>query len=88
MNELERELEQITKELKNIDKKLDELEKKEKELDEEDGVPFGLLSLVEDHVKIELLMEEKLFTEEELNKLKDIAQEIQDMLIAVHSRNN
>mgnify|MGYP003447899075 CR=1 FL=1 len=86
MKDLSQELEQITNEINAIDKRLDEIV--QEQFGEENETPFGLLSIVDNCVKIELMLEESLFTEEELDKLRDIAQDIQDLLIAIYKREN
>ena len=86
MKDLNQELEQITNEINAIDKRLDEIV--QEQFGEENETPFGLLSIVDNCVKIELMLEESLFTEEELDKLRDIAQDIQDLLIAIYKREN
>lgn len=86
MKDLNQELEQITNEINAIDKRLDKIV--QEQLGEENETPFGLLSIVDNCVKIELMLEESLFTEEELDKLRDIAQDIQDLLIAIYKREN
>ena len=86
MKDLSQELEQITNEINAIDKRLDKIV--QEQFGEENETPFGLLSIVDNCVKIELMLEESLFTEEELDKLRDIAQDIQDLLIAIYKREN
>ena len=86
MKDLNQELEQITNEINAIDKRLDEIV--QEQFGEENETPFGLLSIVDNCVKIELMLEESLFTKEELDKLRDIAQDIQDLLIAIYKREN
>jgi hypothetical protein len=86
MRDLNQELEQITNEINAIDKRLDEIV--QEQFREENETPFGLLSIVDNCVKIELMLEKSLFTEEELDKLGDIAQDIQDLLIAICKREN
>lgn len=86
MKDLNQELEQITNEINAIDKRLDKIV--QEQFGEENETPFGLLSIVDNCVKIELMLEESLFTEEELDKLRDIAQDIQDLLIAIYKREN
>lgn len=86
MKDLSQELEQITNEINAIDKRLDKIV--QEQFGEENETPFGLLSIVDNCVKIELMLEKSLFTEEELDKLRDIAQDIQDLLIAICKREN
>ena len=84
MEDLNRELEQITEEIENIDKRLDEIAKRKAEREEE--IPFGLFSIADNVVKIELLIEADLFKEEELKKLEEMANSMQEILIAIQKR--
>ena len=84
MEDLNRELEQITEEIENIDKRLDEIAKRKAE--REEAIPFGLFSIVNNVVKIELLMDADLFKEEELKKLGEMADSMQEILIAIQKR--
>ena len=84
MEDLNKELEQITEEIENIDKRLDEIARRKAEREEE--IPFGLFSIVNNVVKIELLMDADLFKEEELKKLGEMADSMQEILIAIQKR--
>lgn len=77
---LENELKEVKQQLNNVNN--------DGFFKDEDIVSFGLLSIEKDHVRIDLLMDEDLFKEEDLKKLKNVAQELQDMLIAIYQRNN
>ena len=84
MEDLNKELEQITNEISNIDKRLDELAKRQMEREEE--IPFGLFSIINNVVKLELLMDVDLFKEEDLKKLEGIANDMQLLLIEIQKR--
>ena len=84
MEDLNKELEQITEEIDKIDKRLDEIAKSQMEKAEE--IPFGLLSIVDNAVKIELLMDADLFKEEDLKRLEGIANDMQLLLMEIQKR--
>lgn len=68
---------EIDKKIAEIDRKLEKLNKKE------DKEPIGMISLINGYVNIELLIDEKLFDEEKMNKLMDIANQLQELLLEI-----
>ena len=59
MNELENKI-------KELDTKIAEVQHREEE--REESIPFGLISIVDDNLKLELLMNQDLFEEENLKE--------------------
>ena len=57
MNELENKI-------KELDKKIADVKLREEE--REESIPFGLISIVDDNLKLELLMNQDLFEEEDI----------------------
>ena len=86
MEDLNKELEQITEEINAIDKRLDKI--LQEQINENEEIPFGLFSIVDNNVKLELFIDENLFEEDELNKLEQIANIMQEVLISIHQREN
>lgn len=84
MEDLNKELEQITEEINAIDKRLDKI--LQEQINENEEIPFGLFSIVDNNVKLELFIDENLFEEDELNKLEQIANIMQEVLISIHQR--
>ena len=84
MKDLNKELEQITEEINAIDKRLDKI--LQEQINENEEIPFGLFSIVDNNVKLELFIDENLFEEDELNKLEQIANIMQEVLISIHQR--
>ena len=84
MEDLNKELEQITEEINAIDKRLDKI--LQEQINENEEIPFGLFSIVNNNVKLELFIDENLFEEDELNKLEQIANIMQEVLISIHQR--
>lgn len=77
--ETENKIIEIDKKIAEIDKKLEKLNVKEKENKE----PIGLISLIDGYINIELLLEEELFDEEKMNKLQNIANQLQELMLEV-----
>ena len=77
--EIENKIMKIDEKIAEIDKKLEKLNENAKE----DKTPIGMISLINGYVNIELLLEEELFDEEKMNKLQDIANQLQELMLEV-----
>lgn len=77
--EIENKIMKLDEKIAEIDKKLEKLNVKEKE----DKEPIGLISLIDGYINIELLLEEELFDEERMNKLQEIANQLQELMLEV-----
>ena len=77
--EIENKIMKIDEKIAEIDKKLEKLNANAKE----DKTPIGMISLINGYVNIELLFEEELFDEEKMNKLQDIANQLQELMLEV-----
>lgn len=77
MNELENKI-------KELDKKITDVKLREEE--REESIPFGLISIVDDNLKLELLMSQDLFEEEDLKELEDILNNLQKLVIKISQR--
>lgn len=77
MNELENKI-------KELDKKIAEVQHREEE--REEAIPFGLISIVDDNLKLELLMSQDLFEEEDIKELEDILNNLQKLVIKISQR--
>ena len=77
--EIENKIMKIDEKIAEIDKKLEKLNANAKE----DKTPIGRISLINGYVNIELLLEEELFDEEKMNKLQDIANQLQELMLEV-----
>ena len=77
MNELENKI-------KELDKKIAEVKHREEE--REESIPFGLISIVDDNLKLELLMNQDLFEEVDLKELEDILNNLQKLVIKISQR--
>ena len=79
--EFENKIMKIDEKIAEIDKKLEKLNANANA--KEDKTPIGMISLINGYVNIELLLEEELFDEEEMNKLQDIANQLQELMLEV-----
>lgn len=77
MNELENKI-------KELDKKIADVKLREEE--REESIPFGLISIVDDNLKLELLMSQDLFVEEDIKELEDILNNLQKLVIKISQR--
>ena len=77
--EIENKIMKIDEKIAEIDKKLEKSNANAKE----DKTPIGMISLINGYVNIELLLEEELFDEEKMNKLQDIANQLQELMLEV-----
>lgn len=77
--EIENKIMKLDEKITEIDRKLEKLNTKEKE----DKSPIGLISLIDGYINIELLLEEELFDEEKINKLQEIANQLQELMLEV-----
>ena len=77
MNELENKI-------KELDKKIADVKLREEE--REESIPFGLISIVDDNLKLELLMNQDLFEEEDIKELEDILNNLQKLVIKISQR--
>ena len=77
MNELENKI-------KELDKKIADVKLREEE--REESIPFGLISIVDDNLKLELLMSQDLFEEEDLKELENILNNLQKLVIKISQR--
>lgn len=77
--EIENKIMKIDEKIAEIDKKLEKLNANAKE----DKTPIGMISLINGYVNIELLIDEELFDEEKMNKLQDIANQLQELMLEV-----
>ena len=77
--EIENKIMKIDEKIAEIDKKLEKLNANAKE----DKTPIGMISLINGYVNIELLLEEELFDKEKMNKLQDIVNQLQELMLEV-----
>lgn len=84
MNELEKKIQDLTNQIKIIDQKVERIEQNKKERENE--IPLGMISIVDGNIKMELLLDEKLFDEEDMKELEKIAVDMQNLILKVQER--
>lgn len=84
MNELEKKIQDLTNQIKIIDQKVERIEQNKKERENE--IPLGMISIVDGNIKMELLLDEKLFNEEDMKELEKIAVDMQNLILKVQER--
>lgn len=84
MNELEKKIQDLTNQIKVIDQKVERIEQNKKERENE--IPLGMISIVDGNIKMELLLDEKLFDEEDMEELEKIAVDMQNLILKVQER--
>lgn len=77
--ENEKKIIEIDEKIAEIDRKLEELNKKE------DKEPIGMISLINGYVNIELLLDEKLFDDDKLKRLENIANQLQQLILDIQN---
>ena len=82
MNNYNQELEKINTQIKEMNKTLENMEKEI--LDNENYL--GLITLVEDRLNLQLLLNEELFNEEDMKELTDIVNQLQELIVKVCER--
>ena len=77
--ENEKKIIEINEKIAEIDRKLEKLNKKE------DKEPIGMISLINGYVNIELLLDEKLFDDDKLKRLENIANQLQQLILDIQN---
>lgn len=75
--------------MENIEKQLDELEQqlialKQREKERKEQTNIGVISIIEDRLKMELLLNANDFSEEHIERLTQITNDLQDLLLDVY----
>lgn len=84
MNELEKKIQDLANQIKVIDQKVKKIEQNKKERENE--IPLGMISIVDGNIKMELLLSEELFNEEDMKELEKIAVDMQNLILKVQER--
>lgn len=84
MNELEKKIQDLANQIKVIDQKVERIEQNKKERENE--IPLGMISIVDGNIKMELLLDENLFNEEDMKELEKIAVDMQNLILKVQER--
>lgn len=84
MNELEKKIQDLANQIKVIDQKVERIEQNKKERESE--IPLGMISIVDGNIKMELLLSEELFNEEDMKELEKIAIDMQMLVLKIQER--
>lgn len=75
-------MENLDKEIQEIENQLEELKQRQKERKEQTDI--GVVSIIDDRLKIELLLNKDDFSEEHIEKLTQIVNDLQELLLDVY----
>ena len=75
-------MENFDKEIQEIEEQLEELKRKREE--RKNQIDIGVVSIIDDRLKLELLLNANDFSEEHIEKLTKITNELQELLLDVY----
>ena len=75
-------MENLDKEIQEIENQLEKLKQRQKERKEQTDI--GVVSIIDDRLKLELLLNADDFSEEHIERLTKIANELQELLLDVY----
>ena len=75
-------MENLDKEIKEVEAKLEELKQKREE--RKNQLNIGVISIADDRLKLELLLNAEDFSEEHIERLTQITNDLQNLLIDVY----
>ena len=75
-------MENFDKEIQEIEEQLEELKRKREE--RKNQIDIGVVSIIDDRLKLELLLNADDFSEEHIEKLTKITNELQELLLDVY----
>ena len=75
-------MENFDKEIQEIEEQLEELKRKREE--RKNQIDIGVVSIIDDRLKLELLLNAEDFSEEHIEKLTKIANDLQELLLDVY----
>lgn len=82
--DLDKQIQDMTNKINAIGEKLERIENNKKEREQE--TPLGMISIVDGNIKLELLLDEKLFDEENIKELERIATDIQKLVLKIQDK--
>ena len=75
-------MENLDKEIQEIEEQLEELKRKREE--RKNQIYIGVVSIIDDRLKLELLLNADDFSEEHIERLTKITNELQELLLDVY----
>ena len=79
-------MENFDKEIQEIEEQLEELKRKREE--RKNQIDIGVVSIIDDRLKLELLLNADDFSEEHIERLTKITNELQELLLDVYKNVN
>lgn len=81
METLQRQIDEIVKRVGEIDNKMNDLKQRK-----EDKVELGLISITNGKITLELLLDEKLFDDNDMDRLQRIAEDLQSLMLDIEKK--
>lgn len=81
MENLQRQIDEIVKRVGEIDNKMNDLKQRK-----EDKVELGLISITNGKITLELLLDEKLFDDNDMDRLQRIAEDLQSLMLDIEKK--
>lgn len=81
MENLQRQIDEIVKRVGEIDNKMNNLKQRK-----EDKVELGLISITNGKITLELLLDEKLFDDNDMDRLQRIAEDLQSLMLDIEKK--
>lgn len=81
MENLQRQIDEIVKRVGEIDNKMSDLKQRK-----EDKVELGLISITNGKITLELLLDEKLFDDNDMDRLQRIAEDLQSLMLDIEKK--
>lgn len=81
MENLQRQIDEIVKRVGEIDNKMSDLKQRK-----EDKVELGLISITNGKITLELLLDEKLFDDNDIDRLQRIAEDLQSLMLDIEKK--
>jgi predicted transcriptional regulator len=80
----EKKINEIEDKIEKINKNMKEAENRKKI--KSNSLDIGIISIIDNRLKIELLLNQDDFSKEHLEKLKNIANDLQDLLLEIYCK--
>ena len=82
--DFEKKISEIEEKIEKINKNMKDAENRKKI--KSNSLDIGIISITDDRLKIELLLNQDDFSEEHLEKLKNIANDLQNLLLEIYCK--
>jgi hypothetical protein len=82
--EFNKQLEELNNKIENINNELEKIKVRKEE--REKAINIGVISILDDRLKLELLLNSDDFSEKHIQKLTKITNDLQDLLLDVYNK--